>query len=195
MLTRLLSARAIRSPGVPTDGRGAMPLFCLVLLVAASVSTSLVFACATPFAAFAVVAAAMLPLRPAVAVVAAAWLTNQLVGFGVLGYPGTIDAAAWGLVLGAATVCATVVASLVFDRLAPIGRFTLYPIAFLAAFLTYQLCLAAVVPVLGGADAFTAAIIGGIALTNVVWLIGLVVLCEGRRFLAGTRGVVRRREV
>jgi hypothetical protein len=39
------------------------PMFCLVLLVTASALASLAFACATPFAAFAVIVAAMLPVR------------------------------------------------------------------------------------------------------------------------------------
>jgi hypothetical protein len=168
-----------------------MWLFCLVLLIAASVSSSLVFACATPFAAFAVVAAAMLPLRPALAVVMAAWLTNQVIGFGVLHYPRTIDAAAWGVVIAAAAACATIASSLVFNRLALIGRLPLHPVAGLASFFVYELGLAAAVPVLGGADAFTAAIIGKIALVNVVWLIGLIAVCEGSRLLYGPRNVYR----
>jgi hypothetical protein len=170
---------------IPTHDQGAIRLFCLVLLVAASVSSSLVFACATPFAALAVVAAATLPLRSALTVVMAAWLTNQLIGFGVLHYPRTIDAAAWGAVIAAAAAGATIASSLVFNRLASLGRPALYPIAGVASFATYELGLAAAVPMLGGAGAFSAAIIGRIALVNVVWLIGLVCVCEGSRFARG----------
>lgn len=185
---------AMHSPETSIQDQGATRLFCLVLLVAASVSASLVFACATPFAAFAVVAAAMLPLRPALAVVMAAWLTNQLIGFGVLHYPRTIDAAAWGVVIAAAAACATIASSLVFNRLAAIGRFALYPVAGVVSYAAYELALAAAVPVLGGADAFTAAIIGRIALVNTVWLIGLAGVTEGARFLSRDSGVFRRRE-
>jgi hypothetical protein len=45
-----------------------VPLFCFALLTAACALASFAFACATPYAAFAVVAAAMLPLRPALLV-------------------------------------------------------------------------------------------------------------------------------
>ena len=87
----MLSDR-LRSPGVSThlfaaiDARIA-PLFCLLLLTAACVLASLAFACATPFAAFAALAGAMLPLSAALLVVMAAWIVNQAIGFGVLGYP------------------------------------------------------------------------------------------------------------
>ena len=59
-------------------------------LVAASAVGSLVFACATPFAAVAAVAAITLPLRPALAASVGVWLANQAVGYGLLAYP--IDA-------------------------------------------------------------------------------------------------------
>ena len=177
-----------------TQDQRAMRLFCLVLLVAGSVSSSLVFACATPFAAFAVVAAAMLPLRSALVAVMAAWLTNQIVGFGVLGYPRTVDAAAWGVVIAAAAAGATVASSLVFNRLAPISRLALYPAAAVASFAVYELGLAAAVPALGGGEAFSPGIVGQIAMANAVWLVGLVAVCEGSRLLYGPRKVFRRGE-
>jgi hypothetical protein len=58
-----------------------------LLLTAACALASFAFACATPFAAFAAIAGAMLPLSAALPVVLAAWIVNQAIGFGVLGYP------------------------------------------------------------------------------------------------------------
>src|SRR5215471_13146701 len=104
-------------------------LWCVVLLVAGCASASLVFSCATPFAAFAVLAAAALPLRSALAAIVAVWLVNQAIGFGLLGYPRTLDTAAWGLVIGVAAVVATLIAAMMFRRLASIGRFAIYPLA------------------------------------------------------------------
>jgi hypothetical protein len=63
------------------------PLFCFALLTISCALASFVLACATPFAAFAVIAAAVLPLRQALLVVAGAWLVNQGIGFGALHYP------------------------------------------------------------------------------------------------------------
>jgi hypothetical protein len=70
----------------PVEPRYA-PLFCFLLLTAACALASFAFACATPFAAFAVVAAATLPLQSALLVTVAAWLVNQGSGFGLLHYP------------------------------------------------------------------------------------------------------------
>ena len=53
------------------------PLFCLVLSASSCASASFAFACATPFAAFAVVASSLLPLVPALLVMIGAWLVNQ----------------------------------------------------------------------------------------------------------------------
>jgi hypothetical protein len=50
------------------------PLFCFALLTMSCALAGFAFACATPFAAFAVVAAATLPLQSALLVTVAAWL-------------------------------------------------------------------------------------------------------------------------
>jgi hypothetical protein len=55
----------------------ASPLAAGSLLVTDSGLASLAFACATPFAAFAVIVAAMLQVRSALLIVAATWLVNQ----------------------------------------------------------------------------------------------------------------------
>src|SRR5580658_2280701 len=84
-----------------------VPLFCLALLTAACALASFAFACATPFAAFAVIAAATLPLRPALLVTLAAWLVNQAIGFGFLHYPLDATTLAWGVAIGGAALAAT----------------------------------------------------------------------------------------
>jgi len=154
------------------------PLFGFALLTVSCALASFAFACATPFAAFAVVAAAMLPLRPALLVVTGAWLVNQTIGFGVLHYPIDISTIAWGFVIGAAALLSTAAASTVLRRL-PRGRTPLMlAIAFAAAYAVYEFALLAATPVLGGEGAFTAAIVARIGLTSAVWLAGLVAACE-----------------
>ena len=71
--------------------------FCFALLVTACALASFAFACATPFAAFAVVAAALLPLRPALLCVLGAFLVNQGIGFGALHYPIDANTLAWAV--------------------------------------------------------------------------------------------------
>lgn len=154
------------------------PMFGFVLLTVSCALASFAFACATPFAALAVVAAAMLPLRPALLVVTGAWLVNQSIGFGVLHYPIDGSTIAWGLVIGAAALLATIAASSIL-RMLPQGRTPLMlALALVAAYAVYELALLAATPLLGGEGAFTAAIVTRIGLTSAAWLAGLVATCE-----------------
>src|ERR1700754_4278892 len=106
ILTRLIDDTRL----APVAPRHA-PLFAFVLLAATSALASLALACATPFAAFAVIAAAMLPRRQALLVVLGSWLVNHGLGFCVLHYPVNGTTMLWGLVIGAAALAATLAAS------------------------------------------------------------------------------------
>jgi hypothetical protein len=153
----MLSDR-LRSPGVSThlfaaiDARIA-PLFCLMLLTAACVLASLAFACATPFAAFAALAGAMLPLSAALA----AWIVNQAIGFGVLGYPMEMNTLLWGLAIGVAALAATAVSAQVPRHLPAGGRAATLTLAVIAAYAVYEIVLLAFAPALGGSGDHRAA--------------------------------------
>ena len=95
---RLFDARSQQFAPI---GSQYVPPFCLLLLTAACALASFAFACATPFAAFAAIAAAMLRLPAALLVVAAAWIVNQAIGFGALGYPIDLNTMLWGTAIGA----------------------------------------------------------------------------------------------
>ena len=166
----------------PVEPRHA-PIFCFALLTIACALASFALACATPFAAFAVVAAAMLPLRSACLVAVAAWLVNQTIGFGALHYPIDASTITWGFVIGIAALAATVVAVGVLRAL-PTNRTPLMlAVTLVCAYAAYELVLFAAMPVLGGAGAFTVAIVTRIGLSNLVWLIGLTAACEIVRLL------------
>ncbi|MGY3035801.1 hypothetical protein ACVIIV_004971 [Bradyrhizobium sp. USDA 4354] len=152
------------------------PMFCFVLLTVSCALASLAFACATPFAAFAVLAAAMLPLRRALLVVTGAWLVNQSIGFGVLHYPIDGRTIAWGFVIGAAALAATAASSAVI-RMLPRTPLVL-ALTLIAAYAVYEIALLAATPFLGGEGAFTAAVVTRIGLTSAAWLAGLVSACE-----------------
>jgi len=162
---------------------GYAPLLCFGLLTIASALASFAFACATPFAAFAVIAAATLPVQPALLVVTATWLVNQAIGFGFLHYPIDDNTVLWGFVIGAAAVAATLAATSVLHA----TRRAVTPVALAAALLgayaAYELALLAATPFLGGAEDFTAAIVGRIGVVNVLWTIGLIAACEAIRFV------------
>ena len=171
----------------PLEPRRAPP-FCFALLTISCALASFALACATPFAAFAVVAAAMLPLRPALLVVAGAWLVNQTIGFGALHYPIDASTIAWGFVIGAAALAATATSNAVLRAL-PANRVPLMlALALLCAYSAYEIVLFVATPFLGGAGAFTTAIVARLGLLNVAWLIGLVTACEIVRLLNPFRG-------
>ncbi|PSO14472.1 hypothetical protein [Bradyrhizobium sp. MOS003] len=163
------------------------PMFCFALLTASCALASFAFACATPFAAFAVVAAAMLPQRPALLVVIGAWLVNQTIGFSALHYPVDASTIAWGFVIGAAAVLSTLAASTVLGLLTQGRTPLLLAITLVAAYGIYELALLAATPFLGGEGTFTAAIVTRIGLTSAAWLAGLVAVCEIVRLVRPAR--------
>jgi hypothetical protein len=171
----------------PVEPRYAS-LFCFGLLTIACALASFVFACATPFAAFAVVAAAMLPPQSALLLAAAAWLVNQGVGFGFLHYPVDATTIIWGLVIGAAALAATAASELTFRAMQRSAALMAFSAALISAYAAYELVLFAATPFLGGVEHFTVAIVGRLGGLNVLWMIGLIAACEmSRLFNAGLR--------
>ena len=171
---------------VPVEQRFA-PLFCFALLTSACALASFVFACATPFAAFAVVAAAMLPLRSALLPVTGAWLVNQAIGFGVLHYPVDANTIAWGFAIGAAALAATAMASLMLRALPRNVTPVALAFALFGAYVGYEIVLFTVTPFLGGEGAFTATIVARLGALSALWLVGLVAVAEVCRFVLNTR--------
>ena len=157
--------------------------FAFALLTLASALASFVFACATPFAAFAVVAAAMLPQRTALLVVAGCWLVNQGIGFGALHYPMDLTTMLWGFAIGAAALVATLAASAVLRATPRLPTPLALTLTLAGAHAGYELTLLAATPFLGGASNFTAAIVARIGLTSMAWLVGMVAVCEIVRLL------------
>jgi len=153
------------------------PSFCLLLLVASCALASFALACATPFAAFAVLAAAILPLPSALPVIGAAWIVNQAIGFTWLHYPLDVSTALWGLVIGLAALTATLTSNIVLRLLSRYATAIGFAVGLLGAYTTYELVLFAATPFLGGASSFTAKIILRLCLLNAIWLIGLVAVC------------------
>ncbi|WP_315796357.1 hypothetical protein [Bradyrhizobium sp. SZCCHNRI3043] len=158
--------------------------FCFALLTTACALASFVFACATPFAAFAVIAAAMLPLRTALPVMLGAWLVNQGIGFGALHYPVDANTLAWGAMIGAAALSATATARGVLQALHASPAPLAFAAALLGAYTAYELVLLAATPALGGAASFTLPIVARLGLTSAAWLVGLVAVSEIVRLLA-----------
>jgi hypothetical protein len=165
------------------DGRTMW--LCAALLVAGCASASLVFACATPFAAFAVLAAAVLPLRLALITIGLVWAVNQAIGFSILDYPRTVNSAMWGLGIGAAALLTTAAAAGVIRQFARMHSYAIYPIALVACYAVYELVMLAMVPMLGGIESFSLEIVSRLAFVNAIWLAGLLVAYELLRRVNG----------
>ena len=88
--------------------------------------------------------------------------------------PWTVDTILWGLAIGAAALLAAILVCLTLqvwvrnNNIASIGA------AFVLAFAAYEGGLFLVTFALGGAGAFTPAIIGHVGLLNLGWTVGLV---------------------
>jgi hypothetical protein len=140
----------------------------LTLIVGSGVCLSTFFACATPFAALATVAALKLGRRDAVGAIGVVWLANQAIGYGLLGYPWTWDSAAWGLAIGLSACLAVQGArGLAANRPASLA----VSLPFVAAFAIFESGLYVAGLALPGSDgAFSASVIGHVFLINAVTL-------------------------
>jgi hypothetical protein len=139
----------------------------IALLVASSLAFSLGFACATPFAAFAAIAALTMPRRDALLLIGLVWLANQAVGFSLLHYPWTANCLAWGIGLGLVSVSTTCGAEWGAQRMAALPRPFVWAGAFVFSFAIYEgLLFAASVIVQSGVENYTAAIVGRIFSIN-----------------------------
>ena len=161
----------------PSPHAGWRRLLWLALLVGASIGFSLGLACALPFAAFAAAAALKLSRRDALMLILAVWFSNQVIGFTVLAYPWTTSTFAWGAVLGAVAILATLAGQWAAGRSVSAARAVGSAVTFLLAFVIYEAALfTASIAWLGGTEVFTGAIQGRIFVINAAAFIGLLAL-------------------
>lgn len=163
------------------------PLFCFALLAGACVLATFGFACGTPFAAFAVIAAAVLPIRSALVVVTGAWIVNQVIGFAFLGYPHDASTVVAGVAIGVAALVATGISATVFRSLPRASAPVAFGLTLIAAFAVFELVLLALTPITGGLETFAPTIVIRLGILSVVWLIGLIGVCEVFRLHAETK--------
>jgi hypothetical protein len=148
----------------------------IAVLVAAAIGSSVVFACATPFAALAALAALHMNRRDAFIVSGVAWAANQIIGYGFLHYPHTLDSFGWGIAIGIAAIIATALAAVAGNALRPTGWALAVPASFAAAFAGYEISLFAATVVLPDSSAFSLAVVLYILKVNVAAFVGLLVL-------------------
>lgn len=135
------------------------------ILAATTLSGTVVLACMMPFAAIATIAALAMPARRGAAAVGLCWLGNQVLGFGLMGFPWDGPTFAAGLSLLAASLIAFAAA-----RAAVRGGPVL---AFLAAFAAFEASLFAYALPFGDPSLFVPGIVAQIALNDALWFAGL----------------------
>ncbi|MBL0923834.1 MAG: hypothetical protein IBJ12_05110 [Sphingomonadaceae bacterium] len=154
-----------------TAGQFSWPLS----LASSTVVGSLLLACVFPFASFAALAALTMTPRRGLVLVTAAWALNQATGFFLMSFPWEAQAVGHGIAILAATLAATVVARAVIEVVR--GPVALRAgAALLSAFCVHQLLLRAYASVGGGAENFSAEIVAGVAVNDVIWFTGLLAL-------------------
>ncbi len=153
-----------------------MPAHWPVALVLASTAGSYVFACIAPLVAIATIATITTSRRRALATVAAAWLANQTVGYGLLDYPVDANSLGWGLAIGAASLIALLAAEFAIDRLGRAGSAARHVAGFGAAFAAYEISLFVVSLALGGTESFSPAIVAAAGTVNAVALTAMALL-------------------
>ncbi len=146
----------------------------MALIVVAGASMSLFFACATPFAALATLAALKTDRRDMVLVVGLVWLLNQAVGYGLLGYPWSWDSLAWGGAIGVAAGMSLLAAMALAPRRP--GPFAV-SLPFVGAFAAYEFSLYVTSFILPTEDgAFALSVVRQIFVVNAVALVALIVV-------------------
>jgi hypothetical protein len=149
----------------------------ILLLTAASVFVTLGMACATPFAALATLAALHMSRRDGLALIGIAWVADQAIGYGLLGYPRTANSFAWGVILGVGAFAALVAAQALVDRLRDRGAVLAGGLGFAGAFVAYQAVLVAATAALAsGSEALSLPIVGSVLRVNLLSLAGLLIL-------------------
>lgn len=153
-----------------TRGGIAWPL---TLAVAALIGT-LASACMMPFVAIAVASAATMTRPQAAMAIGGIWAINQLLGFGLLGYPLTAYAITWGVALGVAAVLTMLLAERMLGNQGVLGV-RILPV-FVVAFSAYEAILFGFALVAGGTGTFTPAIVSQILLNDALCFAGLMAL-------------------
>jgi hypothetical protein len=158
------------------------------LLTAASVVLSGVYACATPFAALAALAALDGNRRDGLLLIGSVWLANQIVGFGFLGYPHELQAYAWGVAILAGAVAAFLSAGALVAAVPLMSAIATASGAFLTALIACQAVLYAATFVLpNGEGAFSFAVVSYVATVDAIAFAALLAV----HWLASSVGIVR----
>lgn len=165
--------RSIATPSIPHWQSTARHWSWLIGLIAIGSFSSALYA-HPPLVALGTVAGSTLPPRKAVSAAIAVWLANQILGYGLRGYPQTIGAVLWGLLMGLAIVAMTILAAWrpAFSRQSDSGHLIWTAIALAVNFLLFEGLIALFWTLLGG-HGFTLTVLSWLLSQEAAWAIGL----------------------
>ena len=169
-----------------TAMKSATPMLWVALIAAVSVGGSYVYACAAPFAAIGALAARKMDLATGLTLVVLAWIANQIVGYGLLGYPQTANSFAWGGAIGLGAVAALFAARMIGNL--GWGTVVATIASFAVAFIAYEVTLYLASFGLGGSDVFSFDIVARILGINAVAFAGILALYAIAGLLKSNRG-------
>jgi hypothetical protein len=154
------------------------PALWIALLVASAALLSGALVCATPFAAFAALAAITLPRRAAVSAAACAWLADQLVGFAILHFPIGFESMTWSAILLAAMIATIFAVRNVCGALARFGTLASIVAGFLASQLVFRGLMIVAASILGGIEGFTIANLAFLSAVDFATVAGLLAISD-----------------
>lgn len=170
------NTRPDTGPNTGPNTRGASTTWILLLTLASTVTT-LALACATPFPALAALAAVHMRRRDGVALMVAAWVASQAVGFCVLGYPRVPSTFGWAAAMGVAAIAGVLAAGWCTDRVSPARPALRLSIGFVAAFVAFKLVIIVASLALGGVGiALSLDLMARLFVRNGAILVGLLAL-------------------
>jgi hypothetical protein len=147
------------------------------ILTAASPLFTVFLACATPFVAFATLAALNMRSRSAAVLIGFVWFVNQAVGYGCLGYPWTAASFGWGIALGGASYVALFTAQRISGSLRAASEAVATAGALISAFVAFKAVIFGVSYILAGTgSAFTWPVVGRTFAVNTLALVALLLL-------------------
>ncbi|MFK8186254.1 MAG: hypothetical protein AB8B99_22995 [Phormidesmis sp.] len=140
------------------------------LLLTIGTASNIIYAHA-PLVAFAAMSGVILSRQRAIAVALAIWFINQIIGFGLRGYPLASTALSWGALMGIGTLLAVMWASLrpTFSRSTWAGHFAWTIVAVSVGFVLYQVLIMLAYPLLADGHAMGWNVIASIFRTQVQW--------------------------
>jgi hypothetical protein len=134
----------------------------------------------TPLVAFAAMSGVVLNRRRAIAVALLVWLVNQVMGFGLRGYPLSATAFTWGALMGMGTLLVVTFASIRpgFSQLSWAGHWLWGAIALIGGFVLYQGLIMLAYPVIADGHFMGLDIIAQLFVKQVMWT-GAIALGHG----------------